>query len=111
MKNVKRSLTTMTAKVISTLSITNNFKKCKIFFNKTKILVGECEVIELEFSRRQKRSTDSRISFPLKAFGRQRILNLRPSSGVIIGSNTPVYFAYSNTNIQRGNIQVNTSLG
>ncbi|XP_074100567.1 uncharacterized protein LOC141528418 [Cotesia typhae] len=72
--------------------------------------VGECEVIELEFSRRQKRFTDSRISFPLKAFGRRRTLNLRPSSGVIIGSNTPVYFAYSNTNIQRKNIQMLSTL-
>ncbi|XP_057322569.1 A disintegrin and metalloproteinase with thrombospondin motifs like [Microplitis mediator] len=50
------------------------------------------EIIEIKIPRRQKRSADSSISFPLKAFGRDINLNLQQTNGILFSSKTPVYF-------------------
>ncbi|KAH0534274.1 hypothetical protein KQX54_002432 [Cotesia glomerata] len=53
---------------------------------------GKCEIFEIESLSRQKRSVDSPISFSLKRYGFDTVLNLRKSDGILAGNNTPVFF-------------------
>ncbi|XP_053596093.1 uncharacterized protein LOC103579848 [Microplitis demolitor] len=62
---------------------------------------GECEIIDIKLPRRHKRSVDSTIYLPIKAFGREINLKLRQSNGILVGPNTPVYLAHSATNIEK----------
>ncbi|XP_074108903.1 uncharacterized protein LOC141533763 [Cotesia typhae] len=58
----------------------------------------ECDIAEITFLRLRKRSTEEKkptVSFLLKAFETEKIINLRPSSYVLVGPNTPVYYAIS----------------